>query len=111
GNGEPVIGGSVTSISGDTLTVTTAQGGQTYTVDATNAIVEKNNATSSVSAIETGDKVVVQGSVNGTSVTASSVLDSGQMQAQVNGNAKPDPRFGGFFGAIGGLFRRLFGFF
>jgi hypothetical protein len=112
GNGQPVIGGSVSAVSSDTLTVTTAEGGQTYTVDATNATIEKDNATSSVSAIAVGDKVVAQGSVNGTAVTASSVIDSGTMSqtAGVQG-AMPHPRTGGFFGAIGGFFQHLFGFF
>src|SRR6202044_3181521 len=54
GNGEPVIGGSITAISGDTLTVTNTSN-VTYTVDATNATVIVKNATSSIADISTGD--------------------------------------------------------
>ena len=43
----------------------------------TNATVVKDNATSSISAIASGDNVIVQGTVNGTAVTASSVIDQG----------------------------------
>src|SRR5579872_7449282 len=47
GNGSPVIGGSVSAISGDTLTVT-AKGGTAYTVDGTSASVQKGGATSTL---------------------------------------------------------------
>ncbi len=113
GNGQPVIGGTVSAVSGNTLTVATAQGGISYSVDASSATVHKGNATSSVSNISVGDRVVVQGSVNGTSVVASSVIDqgagtvpgvSGSESGQVEG-----PR--GFMGAIRGFFQHLFGFF
>ena len=112
GNGEPVIGGSVSALSGSTLTVTN-MGNQTYSVDASNAIVEKGNATSSVSAIAIGDNVVVQGSISGTNVTASSVLDQGaEATAGQNGNGEgPGKPMGGILGAIGGFFQHLFGFF
>ncbi len=105
GNGEPVIGGSITAISGTTLTVTT-KSGTAYTVDATSATITKGNAVSTLSSVATGDNVVVQGTVNGTSVTASSVLDQGAAPAA---GAKPAPH--GILGAIGGFFTHLFGFF
>ncbi|HEV3245493.1 MAG TPA: DUF5666 domain-containing protein [Candidatus Paceibacterota bacterium] len=117
GNGEPVIGGSVTAISGTTLTVTN-KSSVTYSVDAANATVVVKNATSSVSAIQTGDNVFVQGTVNGSAVTASSVIDQGQSPSQnsssngTGGGAPPMMRgFGGIFGALGNLFHNLFGFF
>lgn len=110
GNGQPIVGGSVTGVSGNTLTVKTAQGDVTYTVDASGATVRKDNATSSVSAIVSGDRVIVQGTVNGTSVTASSVIDQGAAPAS-NGTGTESRGPGGFFGMIGGLFRHLFGFF
>jgi hypothetical protein len=112
GNGQPVIGGSVTAISGSTLTVTN-KSNVTYTVDATNAVIEKGNATSTISNIATGDNVVVQGTVNGTSVTASSVIDQGATPTQPNNSASttPEHRGGGIFSAIGGFFSHLFGFF
>jgi hypothetical protein len=110
GNGEPVIGGSVSAISGNTLTVAT-KAGATYTVDASSAVVSKNHATSSVSSITVGDSVIVQGSVNGSAVSASSILDqNANAAAGANGSVKIG-MMGGFFGAIGGFFHSLFGFF
>ena len=114
GNGQPVIGGSITAVNGSTLTVTN-KSNVTYTVDATNATIEKGNTTSSVTAVAVGDNVIVQGAVNGASVTASSVIDSGASTATVNSaNAASNAHqggVGGFFGGIFGFFHKLFGFF
>lgn len=113
GNGEPVVGGSVSAVNGSSLTVA-SKAGPTYSVDASAATVFKGNATSSVSAVAVGDNVVVQGTVNGTAVTASSAMDQGAPQS---GNASstaphgPMGGMGGIFGAIGGFFKNLFGFF
>lgn len=109
GNGEPVIGGSITAVSGTTLTVTT-KSGTAYTVNATSAKINKANATSTIESIAMGDSVIVQGTVNGTSVTASSVIDGGATPAATTVGT-PAPVHRGFFGAIGGFFTRLFGFF
>jgi hypothetical protein len=112
GNGQPVVGGTVASVSGNTFALITAQGNITYTVDASSATVKRGNATSSVSNITTGDKVVVQGTVSNTSVTASSVIDEGVPAAPASGNESggqgPRP---GFLGALRGFFQHLFGFF
>ena len=102
GNGEPVIAGTVSVISGTTFSVTN-NGSATYSVDASSATVVKGNATSSVSSIAVGDHVVVQGAVSGTSVTASSVIDSGTAGTSGHG-------VGGFLGSIGSFFQHLFGF-
>ena len=110
GNGQPVVGGSVTAVSGNTITVTTAQGGIAYNVDASSATVTKANATSSVASIATGDKVVVQGTVNGTSVTASSVMDQGAAQGNTASGGTCASR-GGLMGMVQGFFQHLFGFF
>jgi hypothetical protein len=108
GNGQPVIGGSVSAVSGNTLTVTTSQGNIAYTVDASSATVKKGNATSTVASIAVGDHVVVQGAINGTSVTATTVVDTGAA-AQGSGSAgAPAPR--GVMGMLQSFFRRLFGF-
>jgi Domain of unknown function (DUF5666) len=112
GNGEPVVGGSVTAISGSTLTITN-QAGATYTIDASSAAVSDKGATSTVSSIAVGDNVVVQGSVNGSSVTASSIIDQG---AQKGGSGTMmhtgmGAIGGNIIGAIGGFFKHIFGFF
>jgi len=46
----------VSAVGGNTLTVTTAQGGVTYSVDVTNATIKQGNTTGSVSSIAVGDK-------------------------------------------------------
>ena len=112
GNGEPVVAGSVTAISGTTITITN-KSNVTYTVDATNAKVEKGNAASAISNVAVGEMIVAQGTVNGNSVTASSVLDQGTASAAsaAGTNGQPAPAaHKGFFGAIGGFFSHLFGF-
>lgn len=97
GNGQPVIAGTITAVSGDTVTVTT-KNNVVYTVNAlTSKIYVGNNATST-SALTIGGTVVVQGTVNGNSVMASSIIQQ-----------KSTSRFG-FFGGIGMWFRHLFGF-
>lgn len=115
GNGEPVVGGNITAINGTTLTVTNASN-VTYTVDASSATIVKGNATSSISNAAIGDSVVVQGTVNGTSITASSVIDQGvkgQNASSTNGTSSTASHgnfVSGIFGAIGGFFSHLFGF-
>jgi len=54
---------------------------------------------------------VVQGTVNGTSITASSVIDQGSAPASAASgeNNAPKPRMG-FLGSIGNFFSHLFGF-
>ena len=116
GNGQPVIGGTVSAVGGNTLTVTTAQGGVTYSVDVTNATIKQGNTTGSVSSIAVGDKVVVQGTVNGTSVTASSVIDNNNTGAAPSTSgtsitAHMNDGIGKVFNSIGGFFHNLFGFF
>ena len=113
GNGQPVVGGNVTAVNGNSLTVTN-KSSVTYTVDATSAKVSKQGATgATVASIVVGDSVIVQGTVSGTSVTASSVIDNGMPPTATSGatTGSPAPRGGGFMGAIGGFFSHLFGFF
>jgi len=111
GNGEPIVGGSVTAISGTMLTVTN-KSNVTYTVDAASATVVKGGTSSVLSNVAVGDTLIVQGTVNGTSVTASSIIDQsasagGSGQAGIGGLGG---KIGGFFGSIGGFFQHLFGF-
>lgn len=120
GNGEPVVGGSVTAISGTTLTITNTSN-VTYTIDAAAATVVVRGATSTLASVAVGDNIIVQGTVSGNLVTASSIIDQGTRPASVSsgGASSSAPRgnafglgvgIGGFFGAIGGFFRHLFGF-
>lgn len=108
GNGQPVVGGSVTAINGSILTITN-KSNVTYTVDVTNAVVQKGRATSTPSAIAVGDSVTVQGAVNGSSITASSVIDQG-VATNAEGSGDKPGGMRGFFVGIGGFFAHLFGF-
>ncbi len=110
GNGQPVVAGNVTAISGNTITITNASNA-TYTIDATSAKVEKANAVSAVSNIAVGDMLVVQGTVNGTSITASTIMDQGVHVVATPDEGKPAPKANkGIFSSVGGFFARLFGF-
>lgn len=109
GNGEPVIAGSITAVAGTTLTVTTGNG-VVYSVAAGNASIVERGATSTLASVSVGDRVVVQGAVNGNAVTASSIIDSGAPPAAPTSTPQAGPGRGGFFGSIFGFFARLFGF-
>jgi len=114
GNGQPVIAGKVSAVSGTSLTVTTTSN-VTYTVDASNAKVVKGQGTIVLSSVIVGDTVLVQGTVNGTSITASTVVDQSAPTGQP-ANGTPAPGNGqsrGFFGGVGNFFKsfaHLFGF-
>lgn len=87
----PGVFGTVAAVSGNTITVQSRGFGQnstqtTYTVDATNAKVTKNNAASSVSGIAVGDTIMVQGTISGTNVTATSIRDGVGVGANGFGN-------------------------
>jgi hypothetical protein len=114
GNGEPVIGGNITAISGTTLTVTNASN-VTYTINAASSTVVVKGASSTLSDVAVGDSVIVQGAVNGNSVTASSIIDQGVKSANASSTSQSGGGgfgggLGGFFGSIGGFFKHLFGF-
>jgi len=106
GNGQPVVAGKITVISGSTITIVTTSGSITYTVNASSAKIIQGKNTISLSDLKTGDLVIVQGAVNGTSITASTILDQAS-QSNKPGEGKPQR---GFFGSIWQFFRGLFGF-
>jgi len=109
GNGQPIVAGSVTSITGNTIVITNASNVQ-YTVDASTAKIEKGKTLGTISDVSVGDKIIVQGAVSGTSVTASTVFDqSGAVASGDNGNNQGGGHRG-FFGKIGAFFGHLFGF-
>ncbi len=108
GQGQPpAVVGTVSTISGDTLTVSGRQGfnrgaantaaATTYTVDASSATVTKSGAASSVSNIAVGDTVMVQGTVSGTSVAAKTIRDGVMM-----GGASGGRGIGGTVSAVNG---------
>ena len=117
GNGQPVIAGSISAINGNTLTVTT-MASTTYTVDASNAKILQGPNAVSLSTLTVGEKVIIQGTINGTSVIATTVIDQ-VGRSNVQGSGQQDRGQGGdngqgqkkgIFGNIGGFFKHLFGF-
>ena len=104
GNGQPIVAGTISAINGSIISIGN-NGNTTYTVDTTNAKIIQGKDTITVSGLKTGDMVVVQGTINGTSVTASSVIDQAKPANSGNNNAHP-----GFFGGIGQFFMHMFGF-
>jgi hypothetical protein len=80
GHGMHGVVGTVTAVSGNTVTLT-GNNGTTYTVDASSAQISKV-VTLSVGDIKVGDTVGVQGSVSGTSVTAKHIMDGVPPKAQ-----------------------------
>lgn len=104
GNGQPVVGGVVTAVSGSTITVTN-KGNATYTVDTSRAIFVNKGATSTVSSIGVGDAVIVQGTITGNTVVAATILEKDTQGTDAGGEHR------GFFKKFGSFFRGVFGFF
>lgn len=86
----PGVFGTVSAVNGTTLTITSkgfagyghpsststaAPAPTTYTVNASGATVVKDGASSTLSSVAVGDTVVVRGTVNGTSITATAIMD------------------------------------
>ena len=110
GDGNPVIAGTISAINGSTITVTN-RSNTAYTVTTSSATFHKPGITSAtISNLVIGDTVVVQGTVSGNSVMATSVLDQGnQPVAPTTGISDQSGQHPGFFGRIGGFFSHLFG--
>jgi hypothetical protein len=74
---ESMVNGTVTAISGSTLTVT-GKGDTTYIVDASKATFPSGffGTSLTLSSIQVGDKVMAMGTLNGTKLTASSIRDA-----------------------------------
>jgi hypothetical protein len=111
GNGLPVVAGTISAINGNTITITN-KSNVTYTVDVTSAKIMVKNAVATVSSVVAGDTVIVQGSVNGNTIIASTMIDNGVQKVtatpvQISGSTTKNQ---GFFGGLGGFFSRMFGF-
>ena len=109
GNGQPIVGGAITAISTDGLTLTiTNKSNVIYIVGITGSTkFLQGSTTIAISGVKIGDQVVVQGTVNGTNIVASTVID----QTKPAGITTTNPgKHVGFFGGIGQFFAHLFGF-
>jgi hypothetical protein len=89
-NLKPGIMGTVTAVSGSTLSVR-AVNGTTYSVETANAKFQKEKNTAiTISNIAVGDSVIIQGTVNGTTVTATNVFDVEAYVQKAEDRFKPD---------------------
>lgn len=102
GNGQPVVIGTVSALNGSTITIKN-KGSVEYVVDAANAKIVQGKETGSISNIALGDNVIVQGTINGNSIVATTIIE--QMKP-----TKANGKMIGVFGKIGGFFSKLFGF-
>jgi hypothetical protein len=86
GHAKPAVRGTVTAISGSTITLKDGKTNTSYTIDASNAKITKHEAkvatesptaptTITVGEIALGDTLTVQGTVTGTNVTATTIAD------------------------------------
>jgi hypothetical protein len=114
GNGQPIVAGTVSVVNGNTLTITTASNvTYTVTIDASSTKILQGQNTVALSSIVVGNKVLVQGPVNGTSIVASTVIDQSGVPAGTTVSGTPTPNKGqpkGFFAGIGQFFMHIFGF-
>ena len=69
----PGVGGTVTAVSGNTVTIKDFSG-TSYTVDASAATVTKE-VTATISDVKVGDTIMAGGTVTGTSVAATMIHD------------------------------------
>ena len=109
GNGQPIVAGNVSTISGNTLTVNTGTD-VTYTVDVTNAKFNQGQNVITLADVKTGDRVIVQGTVNGTTIIASNVMDQTRVNTNNQKSDNQNKPKQGLFSRIGGFFSHMFGF-
>ena len=108
GNGQPIIAGKVSAISGAILTITN-NSNVAYSIDTTNAKITQGNTTISLANIIVGDTILAQGTINGTSVIATTVMDQTN-HSTTNISTTTQNIRKGMFGGLGQLFMRMFGF-
>lgn len=70
----PRVGGEVTAVDGTTITVNDMRKGGTYTIQSSGATFEKDGASASLSSITVGSHVMAEGTLSGTTLTATKVM-------------------------------------
>jgi hypothetical protein len=108
GNGQPVVAGTISSVSGTSVTITN-KSNVSYVADITSAKIVQGKTIVTASNLKVGDRVVIQGAVAGNSIVATSVID-GSAQASTNEEGGINSKSRGFFGSIGHFFLSIFGF-
>lgn len=92
--GAPGVAGVVTAKSGTVLSLTDGRSGTVYTVETSGATFSNAGAASTLADIAVGDRVMIEGTVSGTGVTATTVHEGGMMRGGrggMMGNASSSP--------------------
>jgi len=87
--------GTITAINGATITMTEEanEGGATYTINTSGATLTKGGAAAQLSDFKVGEKIFVQGKVDGANVSATSIslgFPGGHRFEKETGNEKDD---------------------
>lgn len=102
----PHVHGTVTAVSGTTITVTEKRDGTTYTIDASAATFKKGTkgaepTTVTISEIAVGDEISAMGTLTGTNLTATEVIE-GALMGMGRGHGGPGKR-NGVMGTVAGV--------
>ncbi len=106
----PVVFGTVETINGTSITLVSIMKGATttYTIDASAAkVIKAGNATSTLSDISVGDRLLVRGVITGTNVSAQTITDNKIKISKNNNWAKAPkgfhPEFNGIIGKVSNI--------
>lgn len=102
GSREPHVHGDVTAVNGTTITVADERTGTTFTVDASKASFKKMTegaapTTVTISEIAVGDEITARGTISGTTLTATHVMEGEPMG---RGMGKGHGRHNGVMGTV-----------
>lgn len=106
GNGQPIVGGTVSAVNASQVTITN-KSNVSYIIDVINAKITKAGKVATKTDIVVGDTILAQGTINGTTVAAVSVIDQGVIS--IDGSHENNGKKVGFFRRIGNFFSRMFG--
>ena len=110
GNREPVIAGILTSKNGNSFVITT-RSGIVYTIDVTSAkIMLTGNSAGTITDLQNGDSLVVEGTVGGSAVVATTVFDEKSLQPSSSSTIPLHAERENISSRVGGFFKKLFGF-
>ncbi len=103
----PIVFGTVESINGSSIILTSISKGATttYTIDASVAkIIKAGDATTTVSSIVVGDKLLVRGTIIGTNVSAQTITEGRSKGAKWAHAPKGfHPEFNGIIGKVSNI--------
>ena len=103
----PVVFGTVEAVNGSYVTISSVLRGATttYTIDASAAkIIKSGSATTTISDIVVGDKILVKGNISGTNVSAETITDNKSKNTK-NTNWSKAPK--GFHAEFNGIIGKV----